>query len=63
MIHQAKSDPQLLDEQIFSERLASAISAIGRFCCKSRLRRWANRDSVVLTRILMRSIHDGPSEE
>jgi len=31
MIHQAKSDPQLLDEQIFSERLASAISAIGTF--------------------------------
>jgi hypothetical protein len=29
MIHQAKSNPQLLDEQIFSERLASAISAIG----------------------------------
>ena len=28
MIHQAKSNPQLLDEQIFSERLASAISAI-----------------------------------
>ena len=27
MIHQAKSNPQLLDEQIFSERLASAISA------------------------------------
>jgi hypothetical protein len=31
MIHQAKSNPQLLDEQIFSERLASAISAIGHF--------------------------------
>jgi hypothetical protein len=29
MIHQAKSNPQLLGEQIFSERLASAISAIG----------------------------------
>jgi hypothetical protein len=28
MIHQAKSNPQLLDEQIFSERLSSAISAI-----------------------------------
>ena len=28
MIHQAKSNPQLLDEQIFSERIASAISAI-----------------------------------
>ena len=31
MIHQAKSNPQLLDEQIFSERIASAISAIGTF--------------------------------
>jgi hypothetical protein len=29
MIHQAKSNPQLLDDQIFSERIASAISAIG----------------------------------
>ena len=29
MIHQARSNPQLLDEQIFSERLASAISPIG----------------------------------
>jgi len=29
MIHQAKSNPQSLDERIFSERLASAISAIG----------------------------------
>jgi hypothetical protein len=28
MIHQAKSNSQLLDQQIFSERLASAISAI-----------------------------------
>ena len=28
MIHQAKSNPQLLDEQIFSERIASAISAM-----------------------------------
>ena len=34
-----------------------------RFCCKSRLRRAANRDSVVLTRFSVRSIHDGPSEE
>ena len=32
MIHQAKSNPQLLDEQIFSERLASAISAIVKVC-------------------------------
>jgi hypothetical protein len=31
MIHQAKSNPQLLDVQIFSERLASAISPIGTF--------------------------------
>jgi hypothetical protein len=29
MIHQAKPNPQLLDQQIFSERLAAAISAIG----------------------------------
>ena len=29
MIHQVKTNPQLLDEQIFSERLASAISASG----------------------------------
>jgi hypothetical protein len=29
MIQQPKSNPQLLDEQIFSERIASAISAIG----------------------------------
>jgi hypothetical protein len=34
-----------------------------RFCCKSRLRLAVNRDSVVLTRISARSIHDGPSEE
>jgi hypothetical protein len=31
MIHQAKPNPQLLDEQIFSEQLASAISVIGPF--------------------------------
>ena len=35
----------------------------GRFCCKSQLRQAAKRDSVVLTRIAARSIHDGPSEE
>jgi hypothetical protein len=28
MIHQAKSNPQLLDEQIFSKRLAFATSAV-----------------------------------
>ena len=28
MIHQAKSNSQLLDEQVFSERLATAISAL-----------------------------------
>ena len=39
------------------------MSVNGRFCCKSRLRQAANRDSVVLTRISARSIHDGPSEE
>jgi hypothetical protein len=37
--------------------------AKGRFCCKSPLRRACKRDSVVLTRIAARSIHDGPSEE
>jgi hypothetical protein len=41
----------------------SPTSGIGRFCCKSQLRRAANRDSVVLTRFSARSIHDGPSEE
>jgi hypothetical protein len=35
----------------------------GRFCCKSRLREATKRDSVVLTRIATRSIHDGPSKE
>jgi hypothetical protein len=29
MIHQVKPNPQLLDQQIFSERLASGTSAIG----------------------------------
>ena len=44
MIHQAKSNPQLLDEQIFSERLASAISAIGTFeTCPSVLRMSVHR--------------------
>jgi hypothetical protein len=38
-------------------------SGSGRFCCKSRLRQAANRDSVVVTRFSARSIHDGPSEE
>jgi hypothetical protein len=38
-------------------------SASGRFCCKSRLRHAAKRDSVVVTRFSARSIHDGPSEE
>jgi hypothetical protein len=33
------------------------------FGCKSQLRAAANRDSVVLTRISVRWIHDGPSEE
>jgi hypothetical protein len=41
----------------------SWTSACGRFCCKSRLREAAKRDSVLLTRIAARSIHDGPSEE
>jgi hypothetical protein len=49
------------DERISSEQ--SGWSASCRFCCKSRLRPAANRDSVMLTRISARSIHDGPSEE
>src|ERR1700722_3219368 len=40
-----------------------AKAAVGRFCCRSRLREASKRDSVVLTRIAARSIHDGPSEE
>jgi hypothetical protein len=36
-------------------------SVVGQFCCKSRLRPAAKRDSVVLTRFSARSIHDGPS--
>jgi uncharacterized membrane protein YccC len=44
MIHQAKSNPQLLDEQIFSERLASALSAIGTFeTSRRRLRMSVHR--------------------
>ena len=39
------------------------IAAIGGFCCKSQLRQAAKRDSVVMTRFSVRSIHDGPSEE
>jgi hypothetical protein len=39
------------------------MSPLGRFCCKSRLREATKRDSVVLTRIAARSIHDGLSEE
>jgi putative tryptophan/tyrosine transport system substrate-binding protein len=42
---------------------AIVMSLIGRFCCKSQLRQAAKRDSVVLTRFSVRSIHDGPSEE
>ena len=42
---------------------ALGLSASGRFCCKSRLREAAKRDSVVVTRFSVRSIHDGPSEE
>jgi hypothetical protein len=38
-------------------------SGYGRFFCKSRLRQVSKRDSVVLTRISARSIHDGPYEE
>jgi hypothetical protein len=43
--------------------LITSTSAIGRFCCKSRLREATKRDSVVLRRIAARSIRDGRSEE
>jgi Phage integrase, N-terminal SAM-like domain len=42
---------------------AGAMSVKCRFCCKSQLRKAANRDSVLLTRISMRPSHDGPFEE
>src|SRR5690242_205681 len=42
-----------------STERAGQSSAIGRFCCKSRLRQGLERDSVELTRITARSIHDG----
>lgn len=35
------------------------MSAFGRFCGRSLLRAALKRDSVVLTRIAARSIHDG----
>ena len=40
-----------------------AMTATGGFCCKSALRYAANRDSVLLTRIVARASHDGPAEE
>jgi hypothetical protein len=40
-----------------------AMSEKCRFCCKSQLREASKHDSVLLTRIAARSIHDGPSEE
>ena len=42
--------------------LSMVMSAVGRFCCKSQLREALKHDSVLLTRIAARSIHDGPSE-
>jgi hypothetical protein len=51
------ASPQQTSDQM---RITSVLC---RFCCRSRLRQAANRDSVVLTRIAARSIHDGPSEE
>ena len=48
---------------MISDYRVMRASGNGRFCCKSRLRQATNRDSVTLTRISARSIHDGPSEE
>ena len=52
--------------QANQKRTSSACPGMSekcRFCCKSQLRQAANRDSVTLTRISARSIHDGPFEE
>jgi hypothetical protein len=35
------------------------MSVFSRYCCKSRLRLVASRDSILLTRISARSIHGG----
>jgi hypothetical protein len=48
---------------VFAVERVALVFGNGRFCCKSRLRPGAKRDSVVLTRFSARSIHDGPSEE
>src|SRR5437868_8085134 len=39
------------------------MTAVGRFCCRSPLRLAANRDSILLTRILVGASHDGSAEE
>jgi len=45
---------------IADDKIAAVhMSPFARFCCKSRLRQSLKRDSVVLTRIATRSIHDG----
>ena len=43
--------------------ITGSMSVLCRFCCKSQLRQAVKRDSVVLTRFSVGSIHDGPSEE
>jgi hypothetical protein len=53
----------LAEEMFLPVEGTLAMSVAGGFCCKSQLRQAANRDSVLLTRISARSIHDGPSEE
>src|SRR2546423_4336025 len=40
-----------------------AMSEKCRFCCRSPLRLAANRDSILLTRILVGASHDGTPEE
>jgi hypothetical protein len=52
-----------LSKSYISRGRLNLMSSIGRFCCKSQLREASKHDSVLLTRIAARSIHDGPSEE
>src|SRR5438105_15244249 len=52
--------PQL---EAISYQAKPAMSPAGRFCCRSPLRLAANRDSILLTRILVGASHDGTPEE
>jgi hypothetical protein len=45
------------------EATAASMSVRCRFCCRSRSRHAANRDSILLTRISARASHDGAAEE